>query len=47
MVLKIQENISSIEIVSPAIHDVTRINQIAKRYKEERNESKAPTFALT
>lgn len=47
MALKIETPISSIELVSTSEHDVARINSISKRYKEERSESKAPTFALT
>lgn len=47
MALKIKGPISSIEIVSQSLHDVSRINAVSIRYKEERNESKAPTFALT
>ena len=47
MALKINVQISAIEIVSVSEHDVARINTISKRYKEERSESKAPTFALT
>ena len=47
MVLKINEPILSIEMVSNSEHDVVRINSINKKYKEERQESKAPTFALT
>ena len=47
MVLRIHTEISSITVVSPSEHTVARINSIELRYKEERQESKAPTFALT
>lgn len=45
--LKITQPIEGITVVANAEHDVFRINSIAYRYKEERQESKAPTFALT
>ena len=47
MVLKINTPVSAIEVVSSSEHDVARVNSVSKRYKEERSESKAPTFALT
>jgi phage FluMu protein gp41 len=47
MVLKISTPISTIEVVGISEHDVARVNSVSKRYKEERSESKAPTFALT
>lgn len=47
MALKINEKIDSIESISVAEHNTTRINSVSLRYKEERQESKAPTFALT
>lgn len=47
MVLKILSEIGTIEIVSSSVHDVGRINSIDQTYKGERQESKAPTFALT
>lgn len=47
MVLKINTPIEGIKIVENTEHDTFRINSIAKLYKEERQESKAPTFALT
>jgi hypothetical protein len=47
MVLKIENKIESIEICSNQEHDVTRINSIKSLYKEVRQESKSPTFALT
>lgn len=33
--------------VTPSEHNRERINYISKAYKKERQESKAPTFALT
>ena len=45
--LKIASPISSVQLVSVTEHDVARINSISKKYKSERQESKAPTFALT
>lgn len=47
MVLRIANPISSVQLVSVTEHDVARINSISKKYKQERQESKAPTFALT
>lgn len=47
MALKINQPISIIERVTATEHDVARINSISKNYPEERQESKAPTFALT
>lgn len=47
MALKISNPITSIGIVLNEEHDVARINSIQSRYKGERSESKAPTFALT
>ena len=47
MALKITNLIDGIQIVSQSEHDVVRINSISKNYPEERQESKAPTFALT
>ena len=47
MVLKIPGKIETIKIVSNTIHNVTRINSIQYFYKGDRQESKAPTFALT
>lgn len=44
MALKIDTPIQSIEKVSTNTHNVIRINSIELRYKEERQESKAPTF---
>ena len=45
--LTIDEPITHIERVLPIDHDVTRVNSIDRRYKKDRQESKAPTFALT
>lgn len=47
MVLKITGKVQSIQKCSPMEHDVARINSISKKYKSWRQESKAPTFALT
>lgn len=47
MALKIAHPISGIVTVSKEEHDIKRINSIKKTYEEERQESKAPTFALT
>lgn len=47
MALKITEAITEICVVSKSEHDVKRINSIKKTNEEERQESKAPTFALT
>ena len=47
MAIRITEPIETISNVSSSEHDVARINSIATNYKKERQESKAPTFALT
>ena len=47
MVVKIQETISSVTEVPIAEHNVQRVNSIKKLYPAWRQESKAPTFALT
>lgn len=47
MALKIDEKITSIEAISVSEHNIIRINSVSLRYKEERQESKAPSFALT
>ena len=47
MAIHITEPIESISIVSTSEHDVARINSLSTKYKKERQESKAPTFALT
>ena len=44
---KITTPIDEISLVSNREHDVSRINSIEVLYKPERQESKAPTFALT
>mgnify|MGYP001105416533 CR=1 FL=1 len=45
--LKIDGQIKSISTVSPSEHNVNRVNSIKKLYSHWRQESKAPTFALT
>lgn len=45
--LKISQKIDSVEEVSASSHNVTRVNSIKTQYKPQRQESKAPTFALT
>lgn len=45
--LRIPDPIDGIETVSNSEHDVARINSISDLYKQERQESKMPTFALT
>lgn len=47
MALKISGPIASVEPVGVSEHDAARINSIDLKYKGERQESKAPTFALT
>ena len=47
MVLKISDQITSIDVVSKTTHDAARINSIKHKYPKERQESKGPTFALT
>ena len=47
MVLKISNPITDIVPISVEKHNVERINSIPHLYKKERQESKAPTFALT
>lgn len=46
-VQKINSPVLSIQEVTCKEHDVTRINSISSKYKGVRQESKAPTFALT
>ena len=46
MALKIVAPISKIQQVSASEHDVERINSVVRRYKAQRQESKAPTFCL-
>lgn len=43
----INEKITSICIVSASESNVARVNSIKKLYPQWRQESKAPTFALT
>lgn len=45
--LKITEPITAVSVVPPSVHNVRRVNSIKTRYKQQRQESKAPTFALT
>lgn len=45
--LKIDGTIESVLSVSGSLHDVERVNSIKKLYPHWRQESKAPTFALT
>lgn len=44
---KITSPVTSIQIVTHSEHNVARINSISIKYKGARQESKAPTFALT
>lgn len=39
--------IKEVNIVSPAEHNVKRVNSIKKLYPDQRQQSKSPTFALT
>lgn len=45
--LKIDTPISGVSMVSPAKHNVMRVNSIKDKYPAFRQDSKAPTFALT
>jgi len=45
--LKIESSIEGISQCTPELHNVTRVNSIKKKYPHWRQESKAPTFALT
>lgn len=45
--LKIDGTISEVLSVSSSVHNVQRVNSIKKLYPHWRQESKAPTFALT
>jgi hypothetical protein len=47
MVLRITEPIESVSEVSVSEHNVARINSVQFLYAKDRQESKAPTFALT
>ena len=41
------DSIESISLVTANEYNVAQINSISSKYKELRNKSKAPTFALT
>jgi DNA polymerase-1 len=45
--LRLHKPVESISTVSPSEHNVPRVNSIKKLYAHWRQESKAPTFALT
>lgn len=45
--LNIDDEITSIQEVSSSEHNVSRVNSISKLYKNYRQDSKVPTFALT
>lgn len=45
--LKIDDMIDEVQEVSSSQHDVGRINSIGAKYREQRQDSKMPTFALT
>ena len=45
--LSIGSPITSVSSVSHSAHNVSRVNSIKKLYKNQRQDSKAPTFALT
>lgn len=45
--LKISDPITSVSEVKPSQHDVVRVNSIKYLYKDQRQDSKVPTFALT
>lgn len=45
--LKIEAPITNIEEIPTTEHDVARINSIEVLYKDKRQDSKAPTFAMT
>lgn len=45
--LKFEEALTGVSTVSPSDHNVPRVNSIKKLYPHWRQESKAPTFALT
>ncbi len=47
MVIKIDEPITDIHEISAKEFNVLEINSIAVKHKDRRQESKAPTFALT
>ena len=45
--LKLVGTVESVSAVTPSEHNVSRVNSIKKLYPHWRQESKAPTFALT
>jgi DNA polymerase-1 len=45
--IEITEPVSELLTVLPSEHNVSRVNSIKKKYSHHRQESKAPTFALT
>jgi len=45
--LKLYGTVEAVSSVSPSEHNVSRVNSIKKLYPHWRQESKAPTFALT
>jgi DNA polymerase I len=45
--LEITAPIERVAVVDPALHNVKRVNSIKSKYKGFRQDSKAPTFALT
>lgn len=47
MELKIEDNIEDIHKISSNEFNVNEVNSIQRRYKEWRQLSKSPTFALT
>lgn len=47
LMLKLDGTVESVSTVTPSEHNVSRVNSIKKLYPHWRQESKAPTFALT
>lgn len=47
MEIKVDDEIISINKITQQQYNVAQINSISVKYKELRNKSKAPTFALT
>ncbi len=45
--IKFTNSINSISAVTHLVHDVARVNSIKSNYKDQRQRSKVPTFALT
>ena len=45
--LQFVSEITEVNVVSPAEHNVRRVNSIKKLYPDQRQQSKSPTFALT